>query len=169
VVCASAISPAFVRGKTWAFTVPGADSTAATLTELIVDVGSDEPLQLGVNESYTLRVNSTHAVITAPTQWGAMYGLESFFQLVLIEPWEQCPNCNKYVLEEHVPFAIEDEPRVRWRGLMIDTGRHYLSPATIKNAIVAIRAANSGPLGTLWRTLLDPLQIGKVRWETLLH
>ena len=41
---------------------------------------------------------------------------------------------------------------------------------------VTHRAANSGgpggpagPLGTPWRTLLDPLQIGKARWEMLLH
>jgi len=113
---------------------------------VIVTVAAVSSLQFGVNESYTLAVNVTHAVITAPTQWGALYGLESFFQLVLIEPWEVCPVCNKYVLRVDVPFTIHDTPRVQWRGLMIDTGRHYLPPVVIKRAIDAMAASKLNAL-----------------------
>lgn len=145
-VCESYISPAFARGKTWALAVPDADSTGATLRRLVVDITEAQPLQFGTNESYELTVNSSCATITAPTQWGALYGIESFFQLVLIEPWEECPNCRKYIIRPNVPFSIADQPRTRWRGLMIDTGRHWLPPTTIKKAIVAMAAAKMNAL-----------------------
>ena len=121
-VCAQLVAPAFDRGKQWAFSVPTADPSGATLSSLVVNVGGAVALQLDVNESYTLKVNGTTAVITAETAWGAMHGLESFFQLVLIEPGVTCPDCNKYKLQVDVPFTIVDRPRTRWRGLMIDTG-----------------------------------------------
>ena len=128
-VCAGIIAPAFARGKGWAFPVSSADASGATLTTVAVHVGASVPLQLGVNESYTLHVNSTSAVITAETAWGAMWGLESFFQLVMREPPEACSRCTtapcratcgKYIVREHVPLSIVDRPRTRWRGLMID-------------------------------------------------
>ena len=144
--CASTIASAFARGKAWAFMVKDADVTGATLKTLSVAVTEAVPLQLGANESYSLNVNSTHATITAPTQWGALHGLESFFQLLLIEPWEECALCNKYVVKEDVPFSIVDAPRVRWRGLMIDTGRHYLPVSLIKTTIDAMAAAKMNAL-----------------------
>ena len=144
--CTSIITPAFARGKTWAFMVDDADTTGATLKTVTVAVIEAVPLQLGVNESYSLTVNSTHASVVAPTQWGALYGLESFFQLLLIEPWEECEVCNKYVVKGDVPFSIVDAPRVRWRGLMIDYGRHYLPVELIKTTIDAMAAAKMNAL-----------------------
>eukprot|EP01047_Picozoa_sp_COSAG01_P087234 COSAG01_NODE_19983_length_978_cov_1.156997_1_plen_117_part_00 len=116
------------------------------MKEVSVLLGGTAALQLGVNESYTLLVNTSHAVVTAPTQWGAMYGLETFFQLLLIEPWETCAMCNSYVVKSDVPFLIEDSPRVRWRGLMIDTGRHYLPTTLIKKTVDAMAAAKMNAL-----------------------
>eukprot|EP00040_Diaphanoeca_grandis_P029151 m.169924 g.169924 ORF g.169924 m.169924 type:complete len:677 (-) comp31597_c0_seq1:8-2038(-) len=140
------IMPAFIRAKQWAFHVPGANTTGAKLTTLVVVVTDTVPLQLGVNESYTLEVNATHATITAPTQWGVLYGIETFFQLVLIEPWEECAMCDKYIVKEDVPFMISDRPRVPWRGLMIDSGRHYLPPPLIKKTIDAMAASKMNAL-----------------------
>ena len=144
--CESSIAPAFARAKAWALAVPDADSVGATLRTLTVHVAAAQPLQFDVNESYTLDVNSTHATIEAPTQWGALHGIESFFQMVLIEPWEQCPNCKKYIMQADVPFTLVDHPRTRWRGLMIDSGRHWLPPTTIKKAIDAMAAAKMNAL-----------------------
>lgn len=144
--CQAAVAPAFSRAKSWAFPVANANTTGATLATVVVEVGASVALQHGANESYTLQVNATHATVVAPTQWGAMHGLESFFQLVLIEPWETCDVCDKYVLQEDVPFSVSDRPRVAWRGLMIDTGRHYLPVPLIKRAIDAMAAAKMNAL-----------------------
>ena len=136
----------FQRGVAWAFSVNSNNSTDATLREIVVLITSDVELQFGVNESYALTVNETTALIEAATQWGALYGLESFFQLVLIEPWQDCPTCNKYLLRELVPLVIRDEPRTRWRGLMIDTARHYLPVPLIQKAIDAMAASKMNSL-----------------------
>ena len=79
-------------------------------------------------------------MVRAATQWGALYALETFFQLVLVEPWEQCPSCDAYKLREDVPFVIRDAPLVPWRGLMVDTGRHFLPVALLKRTIDAMAA-----------------------------
>lgn len=136
----------FQRGAAWAFSVNSNNSTDATLREIVVLITSGVDLQFGVNESYVLAVNETTAVIEAATQWGALYGLESFFQLVLIEPWQDCPTCNQYLLRELVPFVIRDEPRTRWRGLMIDTARHYLPVSLIQKTIDAMAASKMNSL-----------------------
>ena len=102
--------------------MPDADATGATLRSVVVLIAKAQPLQFGVNESYTLQVTSTRATITAQTQWGALHAIESFFQLVLIEPWEDCSNCRKFIMQPNVPFSLVDQPRTQWRGLMIDTG-----------------------------------------------
>ena len=54
--------------------------------------------------------------------------------------------CNKYVVREDVPLLIEDAPRVRWRGLMIDSGRHYLPVDLIKKTVDAMAAAKMNAL-----------------------
>ena len=40
----------------------------------------------------------------------------------------------------------DDAPRVRWRGLMIDTARHYLSISTIKQTVDAMAATKMNDL-----------------------
>ena len=167
-ICNTHIAPAFQRGKVWAFPAPNIAVTGATLNTVAVVVlgegggnggGHSVPaLQFGVNESYTLYVNGSHAVITAPNHWGAMYGLESFFQLVQLR--ESSTGVGgaavvggggadapfSYGLAEGVPLTINDAPFVRWRGLMIDTARHFLSVPLIKRAIEAMAAAKMNDL-----------------------
>jgi len=90
--------------------------------EVQVTSGSED-LQLGINESYKLSIegSSAGAVLKAETVFGAIYGLETFTQLVV----------NYHQVEEKpfvvrgVPVSIEDQPRFSWRGLLVDTGRHY--------------------------------------------
>ena len=51
---------------------------------LRIEVGASEPtpLQLGVDESYHLELTLTDGTLTAPTEWGAIRGIETFTQLV---------------------------------------------------------------------------------------
>jgi hexosaminidase len=103
------------------------------LTSVTINVASsNELLQLGVNENYTLIVDTSGAVINAGTVFGAMHALESLAQLI-----DYNITTNTYAIEE-TPIYIFDFPRFPWRGVMIDTGRHYLETETILTMIDAL-------------------------------
>ena len=84
---------------------------------LLIDVTQPaEAVQsLDEDESYTLLVNSAGIRLQAPTDLGALRGLQTLLQLVQVTP--SGPS---------IPaVTIHDQPRFRWRGLMIDCGRHF--------------------------------------------
>lgn len=76
--------------------------------------------QLGDDESYTITIqaNYSQASLRSATVWGALRGLETFSQLVYHDDAsDQC------VLNE---TQIQDWPEYSYRGIMIDTARHYI-------------------------------------------
>ena len=101
-------------------------------TRLVVKVGhTSAPVQsLNEDESYSLRVTSSGAEIDAPTELGAMHGLETLIQLVQ-------PGGSGYVIPA---ITIHDTPRFRWRGLMIDCGRHFEPVAVIERNLDGMAA-----------------------------
>ncbi|KAL4916698.1 glycoside hydrolase superfamily [Aspergillus aurantiobrunneus] len=87
-----------------------------------VDVEDWEPdLQHGVDESYTLdaREGSDTVEITAKTVWGALHAFTTLQQLVISDG-------NGGLLIEQ-PVQIQDEPLYPYRGIMVDTGRNFIS------------------------------------------
>jgi hexosaminidase len=106
-------------------------NTSATAT-LVLDVAAaGESIQsVDEDESYTLTVTSSSATIHANTVVGAIRGLTTLAQLVQ-------PGASGYILPA---VAIEDSPRFRWRGLMIDTGRHFEPIDVIKRNLDAMAA-----------------------------
>jgi len=91
--------------------------------------GKEVP-ELGEDESYTLEVTPSGAELSAPTTLGVMRGLQTFLQLVEITPQGFA-----------VPTVwIEDKPRFRWRGLMIDSGRHFMPVEVIRRNLDAMSA-----------------------------
>jgi len=132
-------------------TIPGVP-ILSTLTVNIQDPSED--LQLWVNENYTVRVDTSVAEINAVTVFGALRGLESFSQLIDYDL------DNKTYSISDTPVFIDDFPRFPWRGLMIDTGRHFLEVQTILTMIDAI-AYNK--MNTLHWHMIDlqsfPLQV----------
>ncbi len=101
-------------------------------TRLIVKVDHPSaPVQsIDEDESYSLRVTSSGAEIDAPTELGAMHGLETLIQLVQ-------PTASGYVIPA---ITIHDTPRFRWRGLMIDCGRHFEPVAVIERNLDGMAA-----------------------------
>ncbi|XP_078429452.1 beta-hexosaminidase 1 [Wolffia australiana] len=107
------------------------------LGRLTIVVSSDsEELQLGVDESYTLFVAGRNplsivaeATIEANTIYGAIRGLETFSQLCSFN------FKTKEVQVHKAPWYINDKPRFTFRGLLIDTSRHYLPVNVIKQVI----------------------------------
>ncbi len=105
---------------------------SATSGNLTLNVAADgEPVQgIEEDESYRLAVTAAGVTLTAPTTVGAIHGLESLVQLLQATP-------QGYVLPL---VSIDDSPRFRWRGLMIDCGRHFEPLDVLKRNIDAMAA-----------------------------
>lgn len=82
------------------------------------------------NESYQLNITATKMELAAKQLVGAQRGLETLLQLVGVAPQIQLPL-----------VSISDHPRFKWRGLLLDTSRHFFSVATIKRQIDAMASA----------------------------
>ena len=74
--------------------------------------------------AYRLRLAETTANVQADTEWGALAALATLAQLAT---------------EESIDVAeVRDAPQFPWRGLMLDTARHFLSTAAIKRTLDAM-------------------------------
>ena len=101
----------------------------ATLT-LVVHEDGPAVQGLGDDESYSLTSTSSSVQLEAPNTLGALHGLETLVQLVQ-------PSGSGYVLPA---VTIQDAPRFRWRGLMIDCGRHFEPMEVLKRNLDAMAA-----------------------------
>src|SRR5215467_4257634 len=91
---------------------------------------SEEVQKLGEDESYTLVVIPSGAQLDAPTTLGVMRGLQTFLQLVQMTPEGFA-----------VPaVSIQDKPRFPWRGLLIDSSRHFTPVDVIKRNLDGMAA-----------------------------
>ncbi|KAG6503367.1 beta-hexosaminidase 3-like [Zingiber officinale] len=114
--------------------VDGRVPNSMVLAGLNVAISSaDDVLKFGVNESYKLHVPAVgsliYANIEAKTVYGALHALETFSQLCHF-------NFDKRIVELYAaPWSIFDKPRFPFRGLLIDTSRHYLPLPVIKVVI----------------------------------
>ncbi|MGC2617975.1 MAG: family 20 glycosylhydrolase, partial [Acidobacteriaceae bacterium] len=99
---------------------------------LVITVdGPGEAIQsVNEDESYTLTVTAQGAHLHAATDVGAMRGLETFLQLV------QCDGQGWWL----PAVSIQDSPRFRWRGLMIDCSRHFEPIGVIERTLDAMAA-----------------------------
>lgn len=87
----------------------------------------------GIDESYTMTVGEVMTTIHAKTIWGAMWALQTLSQLVVY-------NGNGYSIPS-IPIEVIDAPRFPWRGLLVDTARHFLDIKTLKRQIDALAAS----------------------------
>ncbi len=111
-----------------AVTPPTIRVQIATVTDPIPQPDSDE--------SYQLNVNSDGVLLRATTRFGAMRGMETLLQLI-----ENTPEGTR------IPWVtIQDKPRFAWRGILIDSARHFMPIRTIKRQIDGIAAARMNVL-----------------------
>jgi hexosaminidase len=104
-----------------------ADAQSATLVISTQSTGNPIP-SLGDDESYTLEVTEQQAKLNASTTVGAMRGLETFLQLL------EGDKDGFYF----PAVSIADSPRFAWRGLMIDSGRHFQPIEVLKRTLDAM-------------------------------
>ena len=84
-------------------------------------------------EAYNLQVDATRVTITASAPAGAFYGGQTFLQLLPPAIFDIFPRAE---LKWTAPaVAIEDAPRFRWRGVMIDSARLFQTVGYLKRFI----------------------------------
>src|SRR5215510_69143 len=113
---------AFARGL-------ASDAAAATLVIQCQSAGKAIPA-VDEDESYSLEVSNSQAVMNAPTVVGALRGLETFLQLL-------GGGADGYSIPA---VSIQDKPRFPWRGLLIDIGRHWQPMEVIKRNLDGMAA-----------------------------
>jgi hexosaminidase len=91
---------------------------------------SKEVQQLGEDESYHLDVSPTRVLLSAPNPLGILHGLQTFLQLVNVTP-------QGFTVAS---VTIDDAPRFPWRGLMIDSGRHFMPLDVIRQTLNGMEA-----------------------------
>jgi len=94
------------------------------------DHPSKEIQEVGEDESYILDVSTASARLRASTPLGTMHGLQTFLQLVEVSP-------NGFAAPV---VTIQDQPRFPWRGLMIDSARHFIPLDVIRRNIDGMEA-----------------------------
>jgi hexosaminidase len=98
---------------------------------VIKTAGPSAPVQqLGEDESYHLEITPTGALLTAPNPLGVLHGLQTFLQLVHSTP-------EGFAV---AAVTIDDRPRFPWRGLMIDSGRHFMPLDVIRQNLDGMEA-----------------------------
>jgi hexosaminidase len=119
-----------VRRQTGIVMFPASANTGAATLEVKTDHESKAIQDLGEDESYWLDVTPGGAKLHAASPLGVFRGLQTFLQLIAISPEGFS-----------VPAAhIEDRPRFPWRGLMIDSGRHFIPVDVIKRNLDGMEA-----------------------------
>lgn len=103
------------RGKKGLLFVPAAQRLSSL--NVVVQNPCERYPSLEMDESYDLSVSQSGATLTAPAIWGALRGLETFSQLIYFG--------NDGYLQIN-STEISDQPRFRWRGILLDTSRHFL-------------------------------------------
>ncbi|CAG0887488.1 unnamed protein product [Darwinula stevensoni] len=83
-----------------------------------------------MDEQYLLKVNTDElkggALLSAASIWGILRGLETFSQMVY---YHDCQvNAQRFFVNT---TFVQDWPRFPWRGLLLDTSRHFLPKITI--------------------------------------
>lgn len=98
--------------------------------KMVIHIDHPVKLHLGMDESYQLQVTPQKISLTANTDVGALRGLETFLQLL------KSDSTGYYI----PAVNIHDAPRFKWRGLMMDCSRHFMTVAVLKRNIDGMAA-----------------------------
>ena len=83
----------------------------------------------GMDESYSIGINQEQAQISAFTVWGAIRGIETLSQLI------ENIGVNQFIVNM---TEIDDFPRFKFRGLLVDTSRHYIPVQRLEQSLDAM-------------------------------
>ena len=101
--------------------------TADTATP-VIDLKLEAVEGVADEEGYSLLVSPGRVVVSARSPRGLFYGTVTLWQLITAGS-----AANPGISIEAV--TINDQPRFRWRGLMLDVARHFMAPELVKQMI----------------------------------
>ncbi|MDO3693927.1 family 20 glycosylhydrolase [Wenyingzhuangia sp. chi5] len=119
-----------ITNKSGVFIEEGFSDVNNNEAQLLVNFNKISNLELSNDESYSLEVKEHQIIINAKTDVGASYALETLIQLLSFN-------------DEYFYFptlTIKDTPRFKWRGLLIDTARHFQPVEVLKRNLRAMAA-----------------------------
>ncbi|MEU8549640.1 beta-N-acetylhexosaminidase [Streptomyces roseoverticillatus] len=91
---------------------------------IVLRISPEAAHELGP-EGYRLRVEGDGTVIEGGSAAGVFWGAQTFRQMLGPEAFRRAPVTGRR--EWTVPMAaVEDAPRFRWRGVLLDVARHFL-------------------------------------------
>jgi hexosaminidase len=107
--------------------IPKAKAGGSGNIELSLVGANSEP----GNEGYSLTVAPKGITIQAGTSAGLFYGVQSLLQLLPV-----ADKTGRQPTSWLIPCVhIEDQPRFRWRGLMLDVSRHFFTKAEVERLL----------------------------------
>ncbi|HEX4664447.1 MAG TPA: family 20 glycosylhydrolase [Terriglobales bacterium] len=129
----------FVEHLTRATGIPlryqSADSATATIAIRCEHPG-DKVQKLGEDESYVLDVSNAGVKLSAANPLGVIHGLQTLLQLVAI-------GAQGFAAPA---VHIEDTPRFPWRGLLLDSCRHWMPVEVVKRTLDGMEAVKMNVL-----------------------
>lgn len=110
---------------------PAQANPAKPTIDIHINKAVDPLPRLGCDESYQLSVTADGVKLTANTRFGAMRGMETLLQLIQNGPQNTS-----------IPYvAIKDVPRFPWRGMLLDSARHFMPVEDILRQLDGMSAA----------------------------
>jgi hexosaminidase len=97
---------------------------------IVINVASPGKVDVNMDETYTLTISSNSVTIEAQTDIGAIRGMETLLQMLSADK-------GGYFFLNAI---IKDQPRFRWRGLMLDVARHWMPMDVVKRNLDAMTA-----------------------------
>ncbi|XP_054158130.1 beta-hexosaminidase subunit alpha-like [Oppia nitens] len=98
------------------------------ITILVSQECETEP-DIDMIENYSIDINDRMTLIYSESVWGAIRALETMSQLI------ENVGYNQFIVNY---TSINDFPRFKYRGLLIDTARHYISVQRLEQSLDAM-------------------------------
>jgi len=95
-------------------------------SRIVLKLDSKKSSDIANEESYQLDINAKEVVISASTQTGLFYGIQTFLQLIPI---------HEKLEKEIQNVKIVDNPVFKWRGMHLDVVRHFYNKDFVKRYI----------------------------------
>jgi hexosaminidase len=115
---------------------PRIEDVANAGLEVHCEGPADALPSLRMDETYTLEIAPAEAKLKATTPFGVLRGLETFLQLVA---WGE----DGFFVPTVV---IKDRPRFPWRGLLLDSGRHFMPIEVVERTLDGMAAVKMNVL-----------------------